>query len=174
MQSPRELPLYDDNLTHGAWCQRMNLGEFAVHYSAFVPDSYTEPFCTVFSSLSEAESHARQQVAERPDLRCTIYDHEGFVGAPIREIRGAQFKDTSSLPPGFRRWGGVILFFGGLILTIIDWRSDFELAWPAMIGTRIVIPGFGLLLMEVILTIGKRKKLEAAHRMASNGSLKPL
>ncbi|SPE19852.1 conserved hypothetical protein [Candidatus Sulfotelmatomonas gaucii] len=155
---PRELPLDDDRLTHGAWCDRMAPGEFAVHYSSFPAGAANVPFCTVFASLTEAVNHAEKQVRECPDLRCTIYDHRGFVGPPLKDIRGAGFKDKFSLSPAFRRWAGVIPFFGGSALTIIDWRTDFALSWPAMIGTRIMAPGFGLLFMDVILTINERRK----------------
>ncbi len=140
-------------------------GEYAVHYSSFAVASYTGPFCTVFGSLDDAVAYAQQQVSERPGLRCTIYDYEGFVGAPLRDIRGRDFKERDALSARFRRWAGSILFVSGLILTIIDWRSDFELSWPAMIGTRIIIPGFGLLLIEAILQINHRKdrKREASR-----------
>ena len=58
------------------------------------------------------------------------------------------YKGESDLSPRFRRWVGSILFFGGLILTVIDWRADFRFVWPAMLGTRMLIPGFLLLITE--------------------------
>jgi hypothetical protein len=154
---PRQLPLDDESGRHGVWNERMVPGEYAVHYSSFPAASHCGSYCTVLGSLDDAVAYAQQQVKERPALRCTIYDHEGLVGPPLRDIRGCEYKDKNSLSPRFRRWAGSILFFGGLILTVIDWRSDFELSWPAMIGTRIIVPGFGLLLMEAIVQFNARR-----------------
>ena len=162
MDYPRKLPLYDENLKAGTWHERMVPGEFAVHYSSFLAKEYGGLYCSVFGTLGDAVTHAQQQVRERPALQCLIYDHEGFVGAPLRDIRGPAFKDRNSLSPRFRRWGGAILFLAGLILMFIDWRTDFELMWPGMFGSRIIIPGFALLLMDAIITIHQKRKKRMA------------
>jgi hypothetical protein len=132
-------------------------GEYAIHYSSYPAAQYSGPYCTVLGSLEDAVTYARQQVNEWPALRCTIYDDSGFVGPPLRDIRGCEFKDKDALSPRFRRWVGSILFLGGLILTIVDWRTDFALSWPAMIGTRIMIPGAALLLIEAIVLLNARR-----------------
>ena len=133
-------------------------GEYAVHYSSFPAAGYIGPYCTVLGSLEEAVTYAQWQVKERPALRCTVYGHEGLVGAPIRDIRGCEFKDRDVLSARFRRWVGSILFFGGLILIAIDWRSDFELSWPGMVGTRMIVPGFVLLLIEAYSLLKARRE----------------
>ena len=157
-QSVQLSPNYDANRMPGTWNERMVPGEFAVHYSSFSVKDYDGLYCSVFGSLADAEAHAKEQVAQRPTLQCTIYDHEGFVGAPFADIRGNDFKDTGSMSPRFRRWGGWILFATGSILMIIDWRTDFALMWPGMFGSRIIIPGFALLVMDALITIHQRKK----------------
>jgi hypothetical protein len=126
-------------------------GEYAVHYSSFAPDSI--PSCAVFSNLSDAEIYAQQQIQLQPDLRCRIYDHHGFIGKPIREFKGSQYKGDRDLSPRFRRWLGSLLFFGGIVLTLIDWHAGFRLLWPAMLGTRMLIPGLLLLMTELIIAI---------------------
>ena len=131
-------------------------GEFAVHYSSFPAKDYDGLYCTVFGSLDEALAHAREQAELRPGLRCTIYDHEGFVGAPLGDIRGKEFKDKGAISQRFRRWAGGVLFIAGSILMIVDWRTDFELLWPGMFGSRIIIPGFALLVMDAIITIHQK------------------
>lgn len=148
---PRTLPLEDESVIRGTWHERMNAGEYAVHFSHFPADDYSAPYCTVFATLPDAEAYARQRSGEQPTLRCTIYDHQGFVGAPIRDIRGSAYKDKEGLSPLFRRWAGSTLFFSGVVLTIIDWHTDFRLGWPAMIGTRILVPGLALLLIEAVV-----------------------
>lgn len=154
---PRKLPLYDENRMPGTWNERMLPGEFAVHYSSFPVSDYDGLYCTVLGSLDEAVAHASEQVATRPALQCTIYDHEGFVGAPFADIRGRDFKAKRSMSPRFRRWGGWILFSAGSILWIIDWRTDFALMWPGMFGSRIIVPGFALLVMDLLITIHQRR-----------------
>ncbi len=158
MNDPRLLPLYDADHRPGTWNERMVPGEYAVHYSSFEGDANTVPHCTVFASLEQAEAFARQEVERRPALRCTIFDHHGFNGRPLREIRGREFKD-GEISARFRRWVGSHLFFGGLFLTILDWVNDFQLSWPAMIGTRMLFPGVVLLGTEaVILTHARSNK----------------
>jgi|SRR5882757_1587688 len=138
----------------------MTAGEYAVHYSKF--DGFS-PVCTVFGALSEAEAYAKEQVVQKPDLRCQIYDHQGFIGAPVREISGSNYKGESSISPRFRRWVGSVLLIGGVILTAIDWSHDFRLSWPAMIGTRMLIPGLVLLVTEAAIIFDKRRKAARAE-----------
>jgi hypothetical protein len=132
-------------------------GEYAVHYSHFEGPANAVPSCTIVASLGEAEQYAAEQVALHPTLRCRIYDHRGFIGAPIREVRGKQYVPESDITPRFRRWAGSILFFGGIILTIIDWSTAFKLGWPAMIGTRMMVPGFVLLFIEAMILLQARR-----------------
>jgi len=143
----------------------MTPGEYAVHYSSFESASDVAPYCTVFGDLKEAEEYARQQVAKRPAIRCTIYDHQGMIGASLRDIRGSEFKGDTDLSPRFRRWGGVVLFFGGLVLVIIDWSVDFRLTWPATVGSRLLIPGLILLLTDIVFVLNVR----LARRSAAKG-----
>ena len=162
MAAPRTLPLFDEKAQPSSWNERMTPGEYAVHYSNFAGSS-TVPTCTIFSSLPEAEAYARQQIAQRPDLRCRIYDHHGFIGQPIREFTGTSYKGDSDISPRFRRWTGSILFFGGLILIIVDWIHDFSLSWPAMIGIRMFFPGLILLITEAVIVIYARRKAGHAN-----------
>jgi hypothetical protein len=134
----------------------MVIGEYAVHYSSFSSVPPSGPFCSVFANLQEAESFAQWQVATTPTLRCTIYGHEGGVGAPVRDIRGSQYKGDNDLTPRFRRWAGSILLFGGSALFIFDWIGEFRLSWPSLIGVRMLIPGLVLGITEVFLTIQAR------------------
>ena len=142
----------------------MRAGEFAVHYSSFSSPSPAGPYCTVFSTLDEAVAHAKASVQEQPGLRCRIYDHQGFAGAPLREYSGSRFKGNLDLSPRFRRWVGSTLFFGGIFLTLLDWHSDFKLAWPAMLGTRMLIPGLVLLFIEAAVVLyARHNKANAAE-----------
>jgi hypothetical protein len=165
MSYPCQLLLFDGGSQQASWNERMTPGEYAVHYSSFEGPSNVAPYCTVFGDLKEAEEYAREQVARRPEIRCAIYDHQGMIGAPLRDIRGSEFKGDSDLSPRFRRWGGLVLFFGGLVLVIIDWRVDFRLTWPATVGSRMLIPGLILLLTDVVFVVNAR----LARRRAARG-----
>ena len=134
----------------------MAAGEYAVHPSSYEDPSAT-PHCFVFPSLSDAEEFARQQATLQPDVRFRIYDHNGFIGAPIREIRGTNYRDRNEITPRFRRWVGSILFFGGLILTVADWSVDFRFLWPSMLGTRMLMPGAMLLFIEAMIMLHARR-----------------
>ena len=139
----------------------MSPGEYAVHYSSFDGSAPgTGPSCTILGSLADAEEYAKAQVALKPGLRCRIYDHRGFVGPPILEVRGQRYVGEREISPRFRRWFGSVLFFGGLALIIVDWSVDFRLTWPATIGVRMLIPGLILLVTEVALVLhAKRKRI---------------
>ena len=140
----------------------MSPGEYAVHYSSFeasATPSGPTPYCTVLPSLAAAEAYAREQVAERPSLRCRIYSHEGLVSAPVREIAGPKFKGELDLSPRLRRWLGAGFLIGGLLLVLLDWSADFRLSWPALVGSRLLIPGLVLLATEGLILLNKWQKL---------------
>jgi hypothetical protein len=157
MKPPRTVPLFDPDAQPASWNESMSPGEYSVHPSSF-ENNAAGPSCTIFGSLEDAEEYAQAQVALKPGLRCRIYDHQGFVGAPILEVRGQQYVGERDISPRFRRWAGSLLFFGGLTLTLVDWSVDFKLTWPATIGVRLLIPGVLLLLTEAILTLQSRRK----------------
>jgi hypothetical protein len=159
MIPPRTVPLFDPGAQPGSWNERMSAGEYAVHYSSFDKAARgTGPSCTILGSLEDAEEYARAQVILNPELRCRIYDDQGFVGPSVREVCGQQYKGESDISPRFRRWFGSLLFFGGLALVLVDWSSDFKLTWPATIGVRMLIPGLILLVTEVALVLHARQK----------------
>jgi hypothetical protein len=159
MNPLRTLPLFDSGAQPASWNERMSAGEYAVHYSSF--DSSAQgngPSCAILGSLEDAKEYAKAQVALKPELRCRIYDHRGFVGPPVLEVRGQQYKGESEISSRFRKWFGSVLFFGGLALVIVDWSVDFKLTWPATIGVRLLIPGLILLVTEVGLILHARHK----------------
>ncbi len=162
MTSLRRVPLYDGRTLPRTWNEQMQEGEYAVHYTSFKADDGSAPYCTIFETLAEASTHAEQMVAADPVLGCTIYDARGAIGAPLRAVRGTSFKGESGLSARFRRWAGLILFFCGLLLIVLDWSEDFRLSWPAMVGSRMVIPGLVLLVAEAVILFQARLHREHA------------
>lgn len=165
MAPSRTLLLFDPNAQPQCWNERMTSTEYAVLYSSIqpLPSDHRDgtptsgPYCTVFSTLAEAEEYASQQVALIPTLRCRIYDHQGLAVQPVHEIRGNQYKGESEISARFRRWAGSILFFGGLALIVLDWSTDFKLSWPATIGMRMFPVGLVLLVTEIVIVITARR-----------------
>jgi hypothetical protein len=169
MAQSRTLLLFDPSAQPQSWNERMTSTEYAVLYSSIQPvpsnqpdgTPATGPYCTVFNTLAEAEEYATQQVALIPTLRCRIYDHHGLAVQPVRELRGSQHKGESEITPRLRRWGGSILFLGGLALVAYDWSWDFNLGWPATIGVRMFPVGLVLLVTELVLIITARRSHRA-------------
>jgi hypothetical protein len=155
MPSSRTLALFDPSVHPSSWNERMAPGEYAVHYSTSDHDG-PGAVCTAFPSLAEAEAHAAAHIQVHPNQRCRIYDHNGFIGAPIREIRGTNYRDNE-ISARFRRWVGSILFFGGLTLTLADWSVDFRYLWPSALGTRMLLPGAMLLFIEAMVMLYARR-----------------
>jgi hypothetical protein len=171
MDQPRTLLLFDAGARPQGWNERMNPGEYAILYSSLRLGSdaensvaMREPFCSVFTTLGDAEEYAAQQVGLLPTLGCRIYDHHGLGRQPIREIRGSGYKGEEEMSPRFRRWLGYGLFLGGLVLLVVDWRADFGLLWPAMFATRLMPIGLLLLVTELVIFIEARRKKRREDR----------
>jgi hypothetical protein len=164
MMPVRTVPLYDPKAKPASWHERMKDGEYAVHYSSFPAGAgIIAPYCAIFSSMQDARTHASEWVAENPGIRCTIYDWQGFVGAPLKEVRGVHFKDRGEISSRFRRWVGGTVFVAGGLLVLVDWAADFRLLWPSTLGMRLFLPGLILVVTEVAVTYhARRQKLEDA------------
>ena len=137
---PRTVPLYDPTTTPSTWCERMSPGEFTVHTSGSTT-------CAIFPSLPEAETFAATQVSAAPTLRCRIYDHQGFVGAPLREFIGPAFRGDTGLSPRYLRILGLSLLIAGGVLFAVDWLNNYRYGWPGFLGARFLI--FGLLVTAI-------------------------
>jgi hypothetical protein len=154
----RDLPLYEEGPRPGTWNERMSPGEHAVHYSSFASDDQA-PYCTVFENLDAAFAYAQHEVQAQPELSCKIYDNRGFGFLPTCEVHGSKYIDKNAITPGFRRWAGSILFFGGLALLVVEFCSGFSLLWPGVFGGHMIFPGVMFLGTEFYLLMTKSKKV---------------
>jgi hypothetical protein len=157
MDTPRKLALYDAEHPSQAWNEQMAPGEYAVHFSHFNGAVPVVPYCLLFSDLDQAIAYAQNEVKDRPTLRCTIYNHHGLVGPPIRDIRGLEFKG-GEVSRRLAIWIGLTLFFGGAGLAIYDWTRNSQLQWPTAIGMPMVVPGLTLLVAEALSSVHKRTR----------------
>ena len=117
MAEPRTILLFDPAAKRQVWNERMSNGEYAVLPSfeaatSSVPSAalHKGPSCTIFTTYSEAEDYAREQVVLHPALRCRIYDSEVLVsrrssrraGRPIvRKVKLALDFDDGVVPASF-------------------------------------------------------------------------
>ncbi|MCU1324450.1 MAG: hypothetical protein JWM43_4099 [Acidobacteriaceae bacterium] len=145
------MPLYDEGSQPASWNERMAPGEYAVHSSSLDGAAGGVPSCVIFGSLAEAVAYAEERASSRPELGLRIYDHHGFAGQPVREIRGNAYKGHGEISARFRRWAGTGMLVGGLGLIALDWSTNFRLSWPAMIGIRMLAPGVILLATEAVI-----------------------
>ena len=159
----RSLPLFDPAAQPSTWNERMVSGEYAVHESS---SEGTLPVCTVLPSLADAEAYAGDRVQQQKTLRTRIYDHQGFIGAPLREFRGAQFKGERDFSPRVRRWLGAAFLLVGSVMVLVDWSTDFRLTWPGVIGSRLLIPGALLFITEGLILLQARYGVRFAARSA--------
>ena len=161
MPASRTLPLYDPASHPSVWNERMTPGEFAVHFSR--RQSSAVASCIVFPSLAEAEAFATAEVRTHTDLRCRIYDHHGFIGAPLREIAGPRFK-AGDLSPRLRRALGLLFFLSGIGLIAYDGLHGFGGEWPVLLGSALILPGIILLLFELLGSLQKRQNAAFNNR----------
>lgn len=166
MADPRILPLYDPNATPSGWNERMAPGEFAVHFSHRRSAGPNSTACAVFPSLAAAQAFAASEVAAHPDLRCRIYDHRGFVGAPLAELTGPGFKGERDLPPRARLGLALLLLLTGAALVAYDALHGFGIGWPFLLGGSLMLPGTVLLLFELLRLLDRRHKARSGGRNA--------
>ena len=174
LSSGRVVPLFDPTAQPQSWNERMGVGEYAVLLSGVgIPLAESaavaqgQAYAAIFASLEQAEACARVMTEAHAGLQCRIYDHEGLAKAPVREIRGAQYKGPSEMSQRFRRWGGAMLVLGGMLLAGIDWRSGFRYGWPGMVGLRLIPPGLLLVMIEVGIVLNafqRRQRIAAVAR----------
>ncbi|MEK6397653.1 MAG: hypothetical protein V4734_06180 [Terriglobus sp.] len=141
-----------------SWNQRMDAGEYAVHYSSFPAEHAGAAYCDVFPSLADAEAYANAYTTAQADVRCRVYDVQGIVGPPVFEVAGTAYKGESDMSK-FRRWVGGVLFVGGSTLFAVDVVEDYRLLWPSTIGCRMLVPGALLLVTEGLVVLTARQTM---------------
>jgi hypothetical protein len=80
------------------------------------------PVYTVFSTLTEAEPYANQQIALITTLRYRIDDHQVSPSSLSERFAAVSTAVTvdCEITARFRRWAGSVLFFGRSPLVILD------------------------------------------------------
>lgn len=154
----RTLPLFDPKAHPPTWNERMVPGEFAVHAS-------NRASCVVFPSFAEAEDYVHDRLRLNPTLRLRVFTHAGFIGEPMLDLRGSQFKGERDLSPRLRRWIGGALLITGSALFAFDWLNNFRFDWPSLVGSRLLIPGVILVFTEWMIVLTQRQKKRQAESL---------
>ncbi len=101
----------------------------------------------MFDTLAEAEVFGREKVDEHPQIFCEIYDHRGKAVDPIRAFTHPS--RAHHLPN--RRSARRKLIAAWLVLAVsaplywIDWRHEFLLVFPSVVGSACVVTWIRLL-----------------------------
>lgn len=171
-----EVLLFDRGRKPANWMDLIHEGQFAVFLSdaqthaGMRPDGrYTGPdvpdTCLIFDSLDEAEKYCRSIVREAPRLRCLIFDHRGKAAPPAAVFVSPAFAGTLDSEAKGRRlmWAGAALIVLSLPLFWFDWRADWRLILPTVIGVQFIVAG------GRFLQLGAATR-EAARRMRPGNS----
>jgi hypothetical protein len=110
------------------------------------------------------KSTPRSKLRFCPPLAAASMTIMGWVASPSGKSAGSNYKGEEEISPRFRRWWGYGLFFGGMVLLVVDWRADFGLLWPAMFATRMMPIGLLLLVTELVICIEARRKKRREER----------
>jgi len=96
-----------------------------------------EPICEIFDNLELAANHSRNLVAQKPQLRCLVFDSRGRGNDPIAVYQSTKLR-SREITGRFRRWFASTLIAASVLLIWLDWRSDFERMWPSILAWKLV------------------------------------
>jgi hypothetical protein len=109
-----------------------------------------EPICQIFDSMEVAANHARNLVAEKPRLRCLVFDGRGRSGDPLAVYQNSKLR-SREITGRFRRWFASTLMAASVLLIWLDWRSDFERMWPSILAWKLVTTALVFITWEASL-----------------------
>lgn len=167
---PTLVKVYDPARNPPEWNRLLTAAEVAVftedaHAEVPVHDDANEPVCEIFENLESAANHCRGVVAEKPQLRCLVFDGRGRGSDPIAVYESPKLR-TRELTGTFRRWFASTLIAASVLLIWLDWSSDFERMWPSILAWKLVTTALVFVTWEAALLaqkfLSKRRQSSAA------------
>ncbi|HWC15506.1 MAG TPA: hypothetical protein VG498_00740 [Terriglobales bacterium] len=156
---PRIVKVYDSMRSPPEWNRLLTGTEVAVftedaHSELPVDGDSGEPICEIFDNIESAVNHCRNLVAERPQLRCQVFDSHGRGGDPIAVYQSTKLR-SREITGRFRRWFASTLIASSVLLIWLDWRSDFERMWPSILAWKLVTTALVFITWEAALLMQK-------------------
>jgi hypothetical protein len=171
----QEVLLFDSSRNPAVWLELMRPGQYAVFLSdaetraGMTPDgrysgSEVADSCLIFDSFEEAEEYCRTSVHDVARLRCEIFDDRGKAIPPAAVFVSPEFAGTLHSDIKARRltWAGIILIAVSVPLFWLDWRADWRLILPTVVGSQFILVGLRF------IQLGSATK-EAARRSRGRG-----
>jgi hypothetical protein len=133
------------------WSSQIRPGQYAVFLRdrdtavALTPDGQiaTDPSVTVFESLPEAHAWGVEICAQRPRIRCDIYDSDGLANDPVESLYNPAIRGKYVGPEAGRKrlYVGVTAIFIGSLFIAWDVHRDLLFLWGYIIGLKLVLTG---------------------------------
>ena len=147
--------VYDAKRNPPEWHRMLSGTEVAVftedaHSEVPVNGDCREPICEIFDSLELAANHSLNLVAQRPELRCLVFDSRGRGGDPIAVYQSSELR-SREITGRFRRWFSSTLIAVSVLLIWLDWRSDFERMWPSILAWKLATTALVFITWEAAL-----------------------
>jgi len=156
-ESPlQKVALYDPRRRPANWMQIIQPGQYAVFHKdarteietnsegAYLPSG--EPStCLIFDSLEEAKKYCELRVQQFSNLRCEIYDHAGKARLPAAIVLNPALAGSLEESPANSKRKiimGIALMLLSLPLFFWDWKFNWSLILPTLIGLNLIFFGF--------------------------------
>jgi hypothetical protein len=103
-----------------------------------VPDT-----CLIFDSFDQAGEYCSSRVRQAARVRCQIFDSRGKAESPTAVFVSPEFAWTVESEPKGRRlmWVGIVLIAVSPPLFWLDWRADWHLILPTILGLQLILAG---------------------------------
>ncbi len=156
----QEVALYDPQRRPANWMQIIQPGQYAV----FHKDAHTEietnsqgaylpagapSTCLIFDSLEEAKKYCELRVQQFGNLRCEIYDNSGKAKLPAAIVLNPALAGSLEESPANSKRKiitGITLVILSVPLFIWDWKFNWDLILPTLIGLNLIFFGFRIAL----------------------------
>jgi hypothetical protein len=124
-------------------------------------DRLTDCTFLVFDRLDDARRFCEAQTKEHPWMCCEVFDWEGKAKPPLLVVTDPSVVEKDELSGSWVRWRttlAIVLFMGAIPLFVWDWKSDYSLILPTVVGINMIVAGLRLLYWNTVRTERNREQ----------------